>query len=154
LGGAISVCLSSQVKREHFPNVKGLVLENPFASIPWMVKALYPQKWLPYHYLGRFAFDKWDALGAMCSVRQGTLLDTLRKDMLVILSQKDEIVPNSMGMALLRAAQSVNLKKMDTTSSSRSVLITGALHDSAWKNTQWRQEFECYVQFVVLRSQK
>ncbi|GAA5830554.1 hypothetical protein JCM11251_002513 [Rhodosporidiobolus azoricus] len=45
------------------PRVDALIVENPLPSIPIMVRALYPQKWLPYHYLGPFAFDKWDAAG-------------------------------------------------------------------------------------------
>ena len=137
LGGAAAVCLSAQVRAETFPCVQGLILENPFASIPWMVKALYPQKWLPYHYLGGLAFDKWDALGAMRDVREGTLLNRLDKNMLVVLSMKDEIVPNEMGKALFEAA-SDNLKSGQEHSTRRLAIIPGALHDNAWTVRQWR----------------
>ena len=115
-----------------------------------MVKALYPQKWLPYHYLGGLAFDKWDALGAMRDVREGTLLDRLDKNMLVVLSMKDEIVPNEMGKALFEAA-SDNLKSGQEHSARRLAIIPGALHDNAWTVRQWRKEIETYVQSMLLR---
>ncbi|KAI0086912.1 Alpha/Beta hydrolase protein [Irpex rosettiformis] len=147
LGGAAAVCLSAQVKSGAFPHVQGLILENPFASIPWMVKALYPQKWLPYHYLGGFAFDKWDALSAMRDVREGKLLDRLRRDVLVVLSQKDEIVPNEMGKALYEAAQtgSSSEKSGQEPGSGHMVNIPSALHDNAWTVRQWRREMELYI---------
>ncbi|KAG0663092.1 hypothetical protein C6P46_002935 [Rhodotorula mucilaginosa] len=64
LGGAAAVLLLRR-QRDSSPQIAGVVLENPLPSIPYMVRALYPQKWLPYHYLGPFAFDKWDALSAI-----------------------------------------------------------------------------------------
>ncbi|KZT09202.1 uncharacterized protein LAESUDRAFT_722928 [Laetiporus sulphureus 93-53] len=99
LGGAIAVCLTAQLKASDYPTVKGLILENPFASIPGMVRALYPQRWLPYRYLAPLTFDKWDAVAAMRSVdvRHDSLLARLSTNMLVLLSEKDEIVPTSMG---------------------------------------------------------
>ncbi|GAA6041666.1 hypothetical protein JCM8097_003070 [Rhodosporidiobolus ruineniae] len=50
------------------PQVAALVLENPLPSIPFMVRALYPQKWLPYHYLGPFVWDRWDAAGRLAAL--------------------------------------------------------------------------------------
>ncbi|GAA6005396.1 hypothetical protein JCM10207_002967 [Rhodosporidiobolus poonsookiae] len=85
LGGAAAVVLAQELGVAPFPPrrltggvegqegeeegearaVRGLILENPLPSIPFMVRALYPQRWLPYHYLGPFAFDKWNALGRL-----------------------------------------------------------------------------------------
>ncbi|KAG6833387.1 hypothetical protein H0H93_013268, partial [Arthromyces matolae] len=70
LGGAVALCLLSQrnlseVLGKDAERVSGVILENPFASIPGMVEALYPQKWLPYRYLKPFVWDRWDALGAL-----------------------------------------------------------------------------------------
>ncbi|GAA5905378.1 hypothetical protein JCM6882_003142 [Rhodosporidiobolus microsporus] len=94
LGGAAAVLLLEQLGRAPFPaspsssaafgagttsdapttttpRVHALILENPLPSIPIMVRALYPQKWLPYHYLGPFAFDKWDAAGRIGRLAAG-----------------------------------------------------------------------------------
>ncbi|KAG6846648.1 hypothetical protein H0H93_012662, partial [Arthromyces matolae] len=70
LGGAVALCLLSQrnlpeVLGKDAERVSGVILENPFASIPGMIEALYPQKWLPYRYLKPFVWDRWDALGAL-----------------------------------------------------------------------------------------
>ncbi|KAI0772234.1 Alpha/Beta hydrolase protein, partial [Irpex lacteus] len=143
LGGAVAVCLSAHVKVDDFPQVRGLVLENPFASIPWMVKALYPQKWLPYHHLGGFAFDRWDALSAMRDAQRGTLLGRLRKDMLVVLSEKDEIVPNEMGQGLYNASKVQAEPGQEA--SKRLVVIPRVIHDNAWSSRQWRRELELYL---------
>lgn len=45
--------------------IQGLVLETPFTSIRAMLLALYPQKWLPYSYLGLFLRNRWDSAAAL-----------------------------------------------------------------------------------------
>lgn len=83
---------------ERTPHIAGLILENPLPSIPYMVRSLYPQRWLPYHYLGPFAFDKWDALPAIeQGVRQGWGVGEKRRRFppsLWIRSGRDEIIPH------------------------------------------------------------
>lgn len=56
--------------------------------------------------------------------------------MLVLLSEKDELVPNSMGRDILSA----------TKSKGRSgVVIQDALHENAWEQAQWAREIARYV---------
>ena len=136
LGGSAAVCLTSTLDSEEYPTVQGLILENPFASIPLMVKAIYPQRWLPYHHLTPFVFDRWDAVHAVSHMSQGSLLRRLSKSMFLLLSEKDELVPNSMAMDIVRAAKS----KMVS-----SVVIQDALHENAWKQGQWVKEIAKYV---------
>lgn len=97
LGGAAAILLLLR-QLDRLPHIAGLVLENPLPSIPYMVRALYPQRWLPYHYLGPFAFDKWDALSAVeQEVRQGASGRERRKlppTSLWIRSGRDEIIPH------------------------------------------------------------
>lgn len=148
LGGAAAVCLAARIRDEGiYHNVKGMVLENPFASIPAMVKALYPQRWLPYHYLGGFAFDKWDAVSAMSRAQvqdDNSLLRRLSQSMLLILSKKDEIVPNEQGLELFEAANSGPSDGSEARRS-RVVVMTTALHENAWTERQWRSEVEQYI---------
>jgi uncharacterized protein len=148
LGGAAAVCLAARLSdQDKYKNVKGMALENPFSSIPAMVKALYPQRWLPYHHLGGFALDKWDALSAMSRVQtQGnSLLKRLSQSMLLILSKKDEIVPNEQGLALFEAATVRSASKGSGANRSRAVIIPAALHENAWTERQWRNELELYI---------
>ena len=155
LGGAVAICLSSQLSADKYPSVRGLILENPFASIPGMVKALYPQRWLPYRYLSRFAFDKWDALTAMQTAPTGSLLAQLAGRTLVILSKKDEIVPNEMGESLFRAAVNIGTipkpysdSKADESALRRLIVIDSALHENAWQDRKWRTVVCGYITTV------
>lgn len=136
LGGSAAACLTSALDSKDYPNVQGLVLENPFASIPEMVKALYPQRWLPYHYLAPFVWDKWDAVRAASNTSQDSLLRRLSEDMLVLVSEKDELVPNWMGMGILDATKSKGRP---------SVIIRDSLHENAWEQRQWVREIVQYV---------
>ncbi|KAJ3539121.1 hypothetical protein NM688_g6413 [Phlebia brevispora] len=151
LGGTVAVCLSAQLKAREFPNVKGLILENPFTSIPAMVEVLYPQTWLPYHYLSPLAFDKWDALSAMQQPPADSLLSALAGVVMVVLSEKDEIVPKSMGTSIFNS--SVLAKPMTENESEgrklrRLVVIDRALHEDAWERRKWRMAMGEYISSV------
>ncbi|KAF7768385.1 hypothetical protein Agabi119p4_7628 [Agaricus bisporus var. burnettii] len=114
LGGAAAICTLSQLESScggssrcntDLDRIRGLVLENPFESIPAMVRALYPQKWIPYHYLGPLAFDKWDTLAALrLHHNRDTVLGGLSREMLMLLSEYDEMVPLSMGETIFNTA--------------------------------------------------
>jgi len=162
LGGAAAVCLLSQLNdsvnqgppermRYHDPrykNIRGLVLENPFASIPGMVRALYPEQWAPYRHLAPLAFDKWDAVAAMrrtttsrgTGMESGSVLRRLTGDMMVLMSEKDEVVPPEMGAELFEVSRSGSGDGMG-----RKVVIKGALHDNAWQLRQWETEMGRYT---------
>lgn len=143
LGGAISLCLTSRLRTEEYPNVKGLILENPFASIPGMVKALYPQKWLPYHHLGPLAFDRWDALSAVRNASPDTLAAKLAPMTMMLLSEHDELVPNVMGEALFEASAGLVTKEDGRR---RVVKLRNALHENAWQDRRWLTEMRKYIQ--------
>ncbi|KAH8111518.1 Alpha/Beta hydrolase protein [Phellopilus nigrolimitatus] len=143
--------------------ISGLILENPFSSIPNMVRALYPQRWLPYRFLAPLAWDKWDALDAMRTAffganaqsREGveanstmgsdsvstSVLARAGKDMLVLVSKRDEIVPGEMGRALYDARPRGGSAKF--------VVIEDALHEDAWKQKQWVREIGQYLKELV-----
>ena len=63
--------------------------------------------------------------------------------MLVLLSEKDELVPNSMAMDILNATKSKGISN---------VIIRDALHEDAWKQRQWVREIAQYVCNISLRS--
>ncbi|MCJ1463257.1 Alpha/beta hydrolase domain-containing protein 13 [Pseudocyphellaria aurata] len=47
------------------PPIHGLILETPFLSVRAMLATMYPQKWLPYHYLSPFLRNHWDGPAAL-----------------------------------------------------------------------------------------
>ncbi|KAJ3575115.1 hypothetical protein NP233_g1313 [Leucocoprinus birnbaumii] len=156
LGGAAAICTLAELQpvvsadkladsNPDFDRIRGLILENPFASIPGMVRALYPQRWLPYRYLAPLAFDKWDTLAALQPhVGQYTILGRTSREMLVLLSEHDEIVPREMG------AQIFNLANQGHPLNQASVVeIPKALHENAWMKKAWTDVLLKYLTRIV-----
>jgi uncharacterized protein len=191
LGGAAAICLLAQlrepspemptppdsgggipVSKNDYSRIKGLIVENPFASIPGMVRALYPQRWLPYHHMADLAWDRWDAVSAIGNVslsREGhaAVLARLKKDMMLLLSERDEVVPSSMGEAIWAAALHCGSgdsrpttreteSNLDSAPAHRTcekplrrkVVVEGALHEDAWTSRKWIVEVRRYIDEV------
>ncbi|GAA6006953.1 uncharacterized protein JCM10292_000371 [Rhodotorula paludigena] len=138
------------------PRLSGIILENPLPSIPYMVRALYPQRWLPYHYLGPFAFDKWDAVGRLARDRTGGEARGLRS--LWIRSGRDEIIPHGaedgvreMYAAWVRAREAGGAAsgRDEEEPTSRWVDVPGALHDTAYMERRWRDEIRAFLRQVA-----
>jgi pimeloyl-ACP methyl ester carboxylesterase len=147
LGCAVAIRLLYQIQANaedaSSHQLQGLILENPISSIPEMVRALYPSRWIPYHYLGPFAWDKWDALSAILEdqrLSQPTILRQLMDRVLIINSENDEIVPNVMGGQIFDASGRKGNR----------VMIPGALHDDAWTRKAWSTVMKQY--FMDLHS--
>lgn len=65
---------SNSKQVETSPNslpVTGLLLETPFTSLRAMLISLYPQKFLPYRYLGPFLMSTWDSVDALSRIGRG-----------------------------------------------------------------------------------
>ncbi len=52
--------------------ISGLLLETPFLSVRAMLTALYPERWLPYRYLGPFLTNHWDSEEALRKIGLGS----------------------------------------------------------------------------------
>jgi fermentation-respiration switch protein FrsA (DUF1100 family) len=101
--------------------VSGLVLETPFTSTRDMLKALYPQKWLPYRYLWPFLrshLDTWQNLGTIA--QRGSDAPSVH----IIEAGKDELVPAAHGEQLYQRCLDLGLSVERTK-------IPGALHNDA-----------------------
>lgn len=137
LGGSAALHLLSQ--NPHLAkHIQGVILENPLPSIPYMVKALYPQKWLPYHYLGPLSFDKWDSI----SILRNSPALFKNKKILWLRSERDEIVPNE---------EDEGVKEMWNLSSGdkKWVVIDRALHDTAFLESKWKEEVGKFIDEVI-----
>ena len=72
--------------------ITSLILETPFTSIRDLLLAFYPQKWLPYHYLGPFLRSHWDSVQALQQIAQAP--GNQRKPNIFMLEAgSDEVVP-------------------------------------------------------------
>ncbi|GAA5849716.1 hypothetical protein JCM9279_001991 [Rhodotorula babjevae] len=155
----------------YLPPISGVILENPLPSIPHMVRALYPQRWLPYHYLGPLAFDKWDALGRLERLERSASTSSageLAPRSLWIRSGRDEIIPGGDGdgvrrmyAAWVRATEQerggARREQQDDVESgsrrSRWVDVAGALHDTAYLEWRWRDEIRTFLAEVAGATQ-
>jgi pimeloyl-ACP methyl ester carboxylesterase len=153
LGASIALCMLAS-SRSHAPNaaptpaVHGLVLENAFTSVPDMLRALYPQRWLPYRYLGPFVCDRWDASAAAAA--HAFPRDLARRAM-VLVSERDEVVPPAMGREIfgalrLRASGGMGECGVSREPLGRFVVLEGALHEDAWRYRDWSRAMRQYLE--------
>ncbi|KAF8527422.1 Alpha/Beta hydrolase protein [Hysterangium stoloniferum] len=141
LGASIAACLTSQLEDSEANNrIQGLILENPFSSIPDMVRALYSSRWLPYHYLAPLAWDKWDVVQAIRIAPEKSMFKRLAHNggILVLQSENDEVVPLSMSRTICEAAEIES-----------PVLIRGALHENAWERKEWSSTIKRFLARLV-----
>ncbi|KAF8876389.1 hypothetical protein BD779DRAFT_1677793 [Infundibulicybe gibba] len=161
LGGAAALCLLSRLREgeggaeglmdaekhiwfdPRFKRIKGLVLENPFSSIPGMVRALYPEQWVPYRYLAPLAFDKWDAVGGENSTPDWAKYD-------VMVSENDEVVPKEMGQKLFQIGSRCGVTgERSSDGVGKEVIMRDALHENAWEKREWIAELGKYLDEVA-----
>lgn len=95
-------------------NVVGVLLETPFVSVQRMLKALYPQRWLPYRYLGVFLRSTWDMRDVV------GMLGGRGVRVLVVEAGRDEVVPAEETREVERV--------LGVLGGVRSVVVEGALH--------------------------
>lgn len=169
-------------------NVQGLILENPFTSISDMVRVLYGGgawgKWMPYQYLARFVWDKWDVRSCLEELRDGEGGDVeeneewkrirssckkearrILSNALVLVSERDEVVPRWMGEQVWEVCQRVattttvldsctnSLRSKPETLKGRLVVIPRALHEDAWTKNEWVKAIGGYVREVVIERE-
>lgn len=102
--------------------ITGLILETPFTSIRDLLLAFYPQKWIPYHYLGPFLRSHWDSVQALQQIAQAP--GNQRKPKIFMLEAgSDEVVPagNAQQLEGLCKTLKLNVERR---------VIGGALHSN------------------------
>ena len=72
--------------------ITSLILETPFTSIRDLLLAFYPQKWLPYHYLGPFLRSHWDSVQALQQIAQAPG-NPKKPNIFMLEAGSDEVVP-------------------------------------------------------------
>ena len=116
----------------------GLILETPFTSVQDMLVALYPQRWLPYRYLGGFLRSWWDSREALTALSRALLNDgephasTLQlPHVLILQAGLDEVVPSSHGQDLERLCKELGFPTARK-------IVRGALHSEALLRSEGR----------------
>lgn len=120
--------------------VNGLVLETPFTSTRDMLKALYPQKWLPYQYLWPFLrshLDSWTNLGTIARA-YGSKAPLVH----IVEAGKDELVPAALGEQLYRRCIDLGL-------SVERAKISGALHNDTIVRPQGKAVIKQAIASIV-----
>ncbi|KMQ45654.1 Alpha/Beta hydrolase fold [Trichophyton rubrum] len=104
IGAGVATFLAASHHRQHDclrrSEPPALILETPFVSVRSMLLALYPQRWLPYRYLGPFLRNWWDSEEALRSISDTRPNGTGRRKVLVVSAEKDELVPSEQADAI------------------------------------------------------
>ena len=72
--------------------IAGIILETPFTSVSEMLRTLYPQKWLPYHYLSPFLRSSWNIRDYLTQIP----LKNGKPRIMIVQAENDEIVDKTM----------------------------------------------------------
>ncbi|KAL8995654.1 MAG: hypothetical protein Q9169_004663 [Polycauliona sp. 2 TL-2023] len=110
-------------------SVSGLLLETPFVSVRAMLTAIYPQKWLPYRYLGPFLRNHWDSRAALPKIANS--IGRYPK-ILILQAANDELVPNGQGVELEETSRAHGIDV-------QRIVISNALHNEAAIKGQGRR---------------
>ncbi len=103
--------------------ILGFVLETPFTSIRDMLVTLYPQRWLPYRYLGALLWNWWDSKSALSEIGQ-RIPAGHPPHVLILQAGQDEVVPSSHGVDLEELCRRIGLPVQRKE-------VPGALHSEA-----------------------
>lgn len=89
------------------PPLAGLVLETPFTNMRDLLRAFYPQKWLPYRYLSPFLRNHWDSEQALQKIARTS--GSQKPQILIAQAGQDEIVPQEQSERLESLCKSLNI---------------------------------------------
>ena len=121
--------------------LEGLILETPFTSLKNMVAALYPEKWLPYRYLGGFLWGDWDSKVAIERIGR-----RLRKPKVLILeAERDELVPRGHAGELEEGMRARGLTV-------ESIRVKGALHNDVMEKSEARKVVAGFLRSIQTRQ--
>ncbi len=117
------------------PTVSGLLLETPFVSVRAMLTAIYPQKWLPYRYLGPFLRNHWDSQVALRKIVHSS---KLRPKVLILQAANDELVPSTQTVELEATCRDLRLDV-------QRIVVSSALHTEVVAKAQGRRAIADFI---------
>ncbi|KAL8863342.1 MAG: hypothetical protein Q9178_000022 [Gyalolechia marmorata] len=117
------------------PAVSGLLLETPFVSVRAMLTAIYPQKWLPYRYLGPFLRNHWDSQVALRKIVDSS---KLRPKVLILQAANDELIPSTQTVELEGTCRDLRLDV-------QRIVVASALHTEVVAKAQGRRAIAEFI---------
>ncbi|KAL8754272.1 MAG: hypothetical protein Q9184_005162 [Pyrenodesmia sp. 2 TL-2023] len=117
-------------RRGLIPQLTGLLLETPFVNVRAMLTTIYPQKWLPYRYLGPFLRNHWDSRLALRKLAESS---TTTPRVLILQAENDELVPATQSEELEEICRDLHLN-------AERKVIANALHTDLAAKAQGRNE--------------
>lgn len=154
--GVATTSLATWLKETHPTNltISGLLLETPFTNLKAMLIALYPQKYLPYRYLGVFLQSTWDSEVVLAKIGErlqkpngqahtngNSRAPTIQ--ILLLEGEKDELVPQGDAERLL----TVSLKSSAIKAEHK--IVRGALHTNVMMKSQGKREISRFIAAVA-----
>ena len=97
--------------------LSAILLETPSYALNAILQAMYPQKWLPYRYLGPLLWNTWDSKDALRRFaqrerereREHEHGEKKRTKILMLQAEKDELIPPEHASVLEAYARSLQL---------------------------------------------
>jgi len=130
LGGAVALHLCSNAESQS--KVRGLIIENTFTSVPDMIDVVFPL-------LSRFKFlctNVWESIG---------VISKIRIPLLMLASEKDELVPLSHMRRLQEAAVNALHKEFYS--------FPEGHHMDAWLQPGYVQKLRTFIEQNTMSSQ-
>jgi len=118
--------------------INGLLLETPFTSVENMLISLYPQRWLPYRYLGPFLWNHWNSLKALRTIRAR---QEEKMPVLIATAGKDEVVPSDQGEDLVSLCKDLGFDM-------RHCVVSDALHTEVLAKSQGRKAIVDFLRAI------
>ena len=135
------------------PRIVGIILETPFVSVAEMLSAVYPQRWLPYRYLGGFLWNRWELLEALTQISTTEAGGWTNGPMslLVLEAGADEIVPAGQAARIVSAARQ---RRGEVVGGVDHVTVNGALHNECILKHKGRRAVLDYLMVLAEEGRK
>lgn len=141
--GAGVACFAAANNPSSNVNIAGIILETPFTSVAEMLRTLYPQKWLPYHYLSPFLRSSWNIREYLAQISQ----KNMRPRIMIVQAENDEIVDKKMAPEIRDTATNLNLP-VDFFS------VNGALHFECMSYQEFSGWVSTFIQDSINRGER
>ncbi|KJZ77534.1 hypothetical protein HIM_03258 [Hirsutella minnesotensis 3608] len=143
IGCGFATNLAALPKQASNLSIDALVLETPFTNTRAMLKALYPQRWLPYQHLWPFLRNQLDSLENLNTI--ATMHRPRPPQVYIVDAARDELVPQDHGRMLHRRCLDLGIM------AERSA-IRGALHNDVMVRKDGKQAIAQAILTAVARA--
>ena len=135
---ALATWLANTDNMKHL-RIDGLLLETPFTGLRSMLVALYPQRFLPYRYLGPFLMSHWDSVAALNKI--GAIKSPYKLKCLLLEAGSDELVPIDETEKLLDVCKRANIETQHQ-------VVPGAFHTNVMSKSSGRKRIVDFLDMI------